>query len=76
MEKDQGGIGLPDIDNQIFTQQIRWVQKLCSMESSPWNIIPNFYLQQIGGHYNIRSNSKKYTKVLYNMFRHLVKLYK
>ena len=59
MEKDQGGIGLPDIDNQILTQQIRWVQKLCSMESSPWKIIPNFYLQQIGGHYNIRSNFDK-----------------
>ena len=54
--KLQGGLNFPDISKKVKTQNIMWVKRLLNEEESPWKIIPKFYLSNIGGINNIRSN--------------------
>ena len=51
-----GGLGLPNIYNRIKTQRIMWIKRLIMGRESPWLIISEYYLTNIGGRANITSN--------------------
>ena len=55
--KDQGGIGLPDIYSRIKTQKIMVIKRLLSVDSlAPWKLIPLRYLNPIVGRENVNLN--------------------